>query len=100
MNACSKRAHARRPKSSFLSGDKLNALEKNIGLSYIDGLLNPNMGMQTDIFVGFRDFFLNAPDENHFKFHNIRGQGGRGGWGSTRNPGAASPQECSWGLRP
>ncbi len=28
------------------------------------------------------------------------GQGGRGGWGSGPNPGAASPQECSWGYRP
>ncbi len=27
------------------------------------------------------------------------GQGGRGGWGSAPNPGAASTQECSWVLK-
>ncbi len=28
------------------------------------------------------------------------GGGGGGGWGSAPNPGAASPQEFCWGLRP
>ncbi len=37
------------------------------------------------------------------QWHIARGggwQGGGGGWGYARNPGAAAPKECSLGLRP